>query len=76
MKLISREELKQKLDRGDDFKLVMALGEWAYLAKHIPGSLHFNTIGATRGRMSEVVREEWTRDSVRSRRHLARAENR
>ncbi len=44
MKLISREELKEKLDSGDDFKLVMALGEWAYQAKHIPGSLHFNTI--------------------------------
>ena len=44
MKLISREELKEKLDQGDDLKLVMALGEWAYRAKHIPGSLHFNTI--------------------------------
>ena len=44
MRLIDREELKGKLDRGDDFKLVMALGEWAYRAKHIPGSLHFNTI--------------------------------
>ena len=26
--LISREELKEKLDRGGDFKLVMVLGEW------------------------------------------------
>lgn len=43
MNLISREELKAKLDRGDNVKLVMALGEWAYRAKHIPGSLHFNT---------------------------------
>lgn len=40
---IGREELKAKLDRGDDFKLVMALHEWAFRAKHIPGSLHFNT---------------------------------
>jgi rhodanese-related sulfurtransferase len=44
MRLIGREELKEKLDRGDDFKLVMVLGEWAYPAKHIPGSLHFDTI--------------------------------
>lgn len=44
MKLISREELIQKLDRSDEFKLVMVLGEWAYRAKHIPGSLHFATI--------------------------------
>jgi rhodanese-related sulfurtransferase len=40
MNLISREELKEKLDRGDDFKLVMTLGEWGYRAKHIPGSLN------------------------------------
>ena len=43
MNLISREELKEKLDRGDDFKLVMVLGEWAYRAKHIPGSLNIST---------------------------------
>ena len=37
--LIGREELKEKLDRGDDFKLVMVLGEWEYRAMHIRGSL-------------------------------------
>ena len=40
---IGREELKARLDRGDDFKLIMALNRWAYDAKHIPGSLHFDT---------------------------------
>ena len=40
---ISRDELKRKLDAGDDFKLVMALNRWAYDAKHIPGSLHFDS---------------------------------
>ena len=40
---LGREELKAKLDRGDDFKLIMALNRWAYDAKHIPGSLHFDT---------------------------------
>ncbi|MCK5313828.1 MAG: rhodanese-like domain-containing protein [Anaerolineales bacterium] len=44
MELISRDELKVKLERGEDFKLVMVLGEWAYQAAHIPGSLHFNSI--------------------------------
>ena len=44
MELISRDELKGKLKRGEDFKLVMVLGEWAYQAAHIPGSLHFNSI--------------------------------
>ena len=43
MQLISREELKRKLERKDQFKLVMALGDWEYRAKHIPGSLHFLT---------------------------------
>ena len=42
MNLISRDELKEKLDRGDEFKLVCALGEWAFQAKHIPGSLHID----------------------------------
>ena len=43
MELITREELKAKLDRGDDFKLVMVLGDWAFRAKHIPGSLNIST---------------------------------
>ncbi len=43
MNLISREELKEKLDRGDDFKLVMTLGEFGFRAKHIPGSLNVYT---------------------------------
>ncbi len=43
MNLINREELKEKLDRGDDFKLVMALGDWQFRAKHIPGSLNIHT---------------------------------
>ena len=36
-------KLKIKIDRGDDFKLVMTLGEWAFQAKHIPGSLNVPT---------------------------------
>jgi len=44
MKTISREELKEKLDHKEDFRLVMALAEWAYQAKHIPGSIHFATM--------------------------------
>jgi rhodanese-related sulfurtransferase len=43
IRTISRDELKVKLDRGDDVKLIMALNRWAYEAKHIPGSLHFDT---------------------------------
>ena len=39
---IERDELKGKLDRGDPVKLIMALNRWAFDAKHIPGSLHFD----------------------------------
>jgi 3-mercaptopyruvate sulfurtransferase SseA len=47
MNLITRDQLRAKLDRGDDFKLVMALSEIAYRAKHIPTSLHFETVKQT-----------------------------
>jgi rhodanese-related sulfurtransferase len=43
IRTIGRDELKVKLDRGDDLKLIMALNRWAYDAKHIRGSLHFDT---------------------------------
>jgi rhodanese-related sulfurtransferase len=43
IRTIDRDELKAKLDRGDDVKLIMALNRWAFAAKHIPGSLHFDT---------------------------------
>ncbi len=44
MSLISHEELKEKLDRGDDFKLAMVLGDWHFRVKHIPGSLNIHTL--------------------------------
>ena len=43
MELIEREELKAKIDRGDDFRLVNALGGWAFRASRIPGSVHFDS---------------------------------
>jgi rhodanese-related sulfurtransferase len=43
MNLITREELRAKLRRGDEFKLVMTLSDFAYRAKHIPTSLRFDT---------------------------------
>jgi rhodanese-related sulfurtransferase len=43
MKLITREELKQKLDNGDKFKLAMVLGDFAFRAKRIPGSINIST---------------------------------
>ena len=39
---IGRDELKGKLDKGESIKLIMALNRWAFDAKHIPGSIHFD----------------------------------
>ena len=37
---ISRDELKAKIDRGDDFVLVEALGEEKYRDWHLPGAIN------------------------------------
>ncbi len=37
---ISREELKAKLDRGEDLVLVEALGEVHYEEAHLPGAIN------------------------------------
>ena len=52
MNLITREELKTKLDRGDDFKLVMTMGEWAFKMAHIPGSLNISSTEQAEGLIS------------------------
>ena len=53
MNVISRDELRAKLDRGDEFKLVMTLSEFAYREKHIPTSLHFETVEETLGAVDQ-----------------------
>ena len=58
IRTIGRDELRAKLERGDDFRLIMALNRWAFDAKHIPGSLHFDTpeeLYASVGPDDEVV---------------------
>lgn len=52
MNLITREELRTKLDRGDDFKLVMTMGEWAFNMAHIPGSLNISSMEQGQGLIS------------------------
>jgi rhodanese-related sulfurtransferase len=44
MQLIGCEELNSKLERGDEFKLVMALPALPHRNKRIPGSIQFGTI--------------------------------
>jgi rhodanese-related sulfurtransferase len=42
VRTIERDELQRKVEPNDPrFKLVMALADWEFRTKHIPGSLHF-----------------------------------
>ena len=38
---IDRDALRVRLAHGEHFQLVMAAHDWAFRAKHIPGSIHF-----------------------------------
>ena len=40
IKTISRDELKQKIDRGDNFQLVETLPETAFHHAHLPGAIN------------------------------------
>jgi rhodanese-related sulfurtransferase len=44
MKLITRDELRIRIGRGDQLKLVMTMPELAYCAKHIPHSVCIPTV--------------------------------
>lgn len=41
MKTITREELKAKMDREEDFVLLEVLGEASYRQAHLPGAIRF-----------------------------------
>ena len=57
MRTVTREELKAKLDRGEDLKLVMTMSDTAYDWLHIPGSLHFE-------RASDIVKRLNRNDEI------------
>ena len=40
MKTVTREELKGKMDRGENFTLVETLQEVAYKHAHLPGAIN------------------------------------
>ena len=37
---ITKEELKIKIERHDNFKLIFTMGEWHFQAMRIPGSIY------------------------------------
>ena len=38
---ITREELKEKMDRGDELVLLKTMGKDAYRKMHLPGAIRF-----------------------------------
>ena len=54
VKTITREELKAKMDRGDDFVLLEVLGEASYSRGHLPGAIRLQDTGAA----AEVVPDQ------------------
>jgi rhodanese-related sulfurtransferase len=44
VKTISREDLKEKIDRGDQFVLLAVLSETSYGRAHLPGAIRFQQI--------------------------------
>lgn len=60
MNLISRDELKAKLDAGDNIQLVMMLNDYDYRTLHIPGSLHFQPVS---------LQMEWVKADLSMLRH-------
>ena len=66
MKLITCEELKEKLDRGDDFKLVMALGDWYFWAVPV------HVISRDPELVEPFLEWGFTRGAIPSRAHLDR----
>ena len=45
MKTVSREDLKEKIDRGDEFVLLEVLSEASYGRAHLPGAIRFQDVG-------------------------------
>jgi rhodanese-related sulfurtransferase len=41
VKTIDREQLKEKIERGDDFVLLEVLSEASYNRAHLPGAIRF-----------------------------------
>jgi rhodanese-related sulfurtransferase len=45
VKTIGREDLKEKIERGDDFVLLEVLSESSYNRAHLPGAIRFQDRG-------------------------------
>lgn len=57
MNEISCKELKEKIDRKDNFKLVFCMDQERFRAQHIPGSINF-PVTPERIKNAELVKKE------------------
>jgi len=59
VKTISREELREKIERGNDFVLLEVLSEASYRREHLPGAVRFQSMDLipdlVRDKNTEVV---------------------
>jgi rhodanese-related sulfurtransferase len=44
LKTITREELKEKMDQGEDFVFLEVLSEASYRRAHLPGAIRFQNL--------------------------------
>lgn len=56
VKTISRENLKAKIDGGEEFVLLEVLPEESYRSGHLPGAIQFQDMG----RVDEVIPDKGT----------------
>lgn len=53
---ITKEELKEKMDRGDEFVLLEVLSEESYRRAHLPGAIQFQDMS----RVTELLPDKST----------------
>lgn len=57
MKTITREDLKEKIDRGDEFVLLEVLSEASYRRAHLPGAIRFQDMDLIPDLLSDNMAE-------------------
>jgi rhodanese-related sulfurtransferase len=59
VKTITRKELKEKMDRADDFVLLEVLSEDSYRRGHLPGAMRFQDMNRVQkllpGKSAQIV---------------------
>ena len=68
VKPISREELKEKVDKGEDLVLVDTMAERYYRHSHLPGALHLpvDNVRTPREKLRRKPPVNWRRWAIRT----------